>query len=379
MLYKRGCLILSKINLNYHSEIIEQIAKNNFSQIDKFIDDPSFRDNLKMLLKQLIDVKIALDESSIVVVTDHRGIIQYVNEKTCEISKYTKEELIGQNHRVISSGYHSKSFFKDLWKTIGSGKVWHGDIKNRAKDNTFYWVNTTIMPFIDENGKPYQYLAIRNDVTALKEAEEEIKRMIRRLMHIQEEERKRFSREIHDGIGQSLFGLTIQLDQLIGHQEDKPIELINLRNTVTEIITEVRGLAWNLRPSVLDDFGVIPAIRTYIDNFKQYYDTEVKFDCKLRRRLEPNVETALYRIVQEALTNIGKYAEVSEAFVKIWEVEKEIHVRITDNGKGFTPLLDRIGVGLFSMEERARSIGGFLEIFSAPGQGTEITLSIPLV
>jgi len=370
---------LSKINLNYHSEIIEQIAKNNFSQIDKFIDDPSFRDNLKMLLKQLIDVKIALDESSIVVVTDHRGIIQYVNEKTCEISKYTKEELIGQNHRVISSGYHSKSFFKDLWKTIGSGKVWHGDIKNRAKDNTFYWVNTTIMPFIDENGKPYQYLAIRNDVTALKEAEEEIKRMIRRLMHIQEEERKRFSREIHDGIGQSLFGLTIQLDQLIGHQEDKPIELINLRNTVTEIITEVRGLAWNLRPSVLDDFGVIPAIRTYIDNFKQYYDTEVKFDCKLRRRLEPNVETALYRIVQEALTNIGKYAEVSEAFVKIWEVEKEIHVRITDNGKGFTPLLDRIGVGLFSMEERARSIGGFLEIFSAPGQGTEITLSIPLV
>lgn len=366
-------------HLNYHSEIIEQISKNNFSLFDEHIDDPSFRDTLKQVLKQLTDIKIALDESSIVVVTDHRGIIQFVNEKTCEITKYTKEELIGQNHRLISSGYHSKSFFKDLWKTISSGNVWYGEIKNKAKDNTYYWVNTTIMPFLDENGKPYQYLAIRNDVTALKEAEEEIKRMMLRLMHIQEEERKRFSCEIHDGIGQSLFGLTIQLDQLIGDSEEKPIELVNLRNTVTEIISEVRGLAWNLRPSVLDDFGAIPAIRTYIDNFKQYYDIQVKFECKLRRRLESSVETALYRIVQEALTNIGKYADVSEAIVEIWEDEKKLYGRIADFGKGFAPHLDRTGVGLFSMEERARSVGGLLEICSAPGKGTEISFTIPLV
>ncbi|MET3196875.1 two-component system sensor histidine kinase NreB [Bacillus sp. OAE603] len=371
-------MTLNNVSLHYHSEIIEQITKDNFSLIDDYIDDQSFRNTLKQILKQLTDVKIALDESSIVVVTDHRGIIQYVNEKTCEITKYTREELIGQNHRIISSGYHSKSFFMDLWKTISSGQVWHGDIKNRAKDNTFYWVNTTIMPFLDENGKPYQYLAIRNEVTALKEAEEEIKRMVNRLMYIQEEERKRFSSEIHDGIGQSLFGLTIQLDRLIDDSEVKPTELINLRNTVTEIIGEVRGLAWNLRPSVLDDFGAIPAIRTYIDNFKQYYDIQVKFECKLRKRLEPSVETALYRIVQEALTNIGKYANVSEAIVEIWEDEQKLHGRITDFGKGFTPHLDRTGVGLFSMEERARSIGGFLEICSAPEQGTVISFSIPL-
>lgn len=378
MLYKRGCLTLNNIGLHYQSKIIEQITKNNFSLIDDYVDDATFRTTLKQLLKQLTDVKIAIDESSIVVVTDHRGIIQYVNEKTCEITKYTREELIGQNHRLISSGYHSKSFFMDLWKTISSGQVWHGEIKNRAKDNTFYWVNTTIMPFLDENGKPYQYLAIRNEVTALKEAEEEIKRMVNRLMYIQEEERKRFSSEIHDGIGQSLFGLTIQLDRLIDDSEVKPTELINLRNTVTEIIGEVRGLAWNLRPSVLDDFGAIPAIRTYIDNFKQYYDIQVKFECNLRKRLEPSVETALYRIVQEALTNIGKYANVSEAIVEIWEDEKKIHGRIADSGKGFTPHLDRKGVGLFSMEERARSIGGFLEICSAPNQGTVISFSIPL-
>jgi two-component system, NarL family, sensor histidine kinase NreB len=377
MHYKRGCLTLSKINDNNFQFITDYQSQSMFSQIDEQISDSVFRDHLKKALKQLTDVKIALDESSIVVVTDHRGIIQYVNDKTCEITKYTKEELIGQNHRVINSGYHTKSFFKDLWKTISSGNVWHGEIKNRAKDNTFYWVNTTIMPFIDEEGKSYQYLAIRNEITALKEAEEEIKRMILKVMNIQEEERKRVSREIHDGIGQSLFGLAIQLDHLIGESENNPKELVNIRKTVTEIISDVRGLAWNLRPSVLDDFGVIPAIRTYIDNFKEYFDIDVKFLCELRRRLEPNVETALYRIVQEALKNVGKYAEVSEASVEIWEDETNIQVRIIDYGKGFIPKLDRTGVGLFSMEERAKSIGGYLDICSSPGRGTVISLSIP--
>lgn len=377
MLYKRGCLTLSKTNYNNFQFISDHKSQSMFSQIDEQISDLFYRENLKKALKQLTDVKIALDESSIVVVTDQRGIIQYVNDKTCEITKYTKEELIGQNHRVINSGYHPKSFFKDLWKTISSGSVWHGEIKNRAKDNTFYWVNTTIMPFLDENGKPYQYLAIRNEITALKEAEEEIKRMILKVMNIQEEERKRFSREIHDGIGQSLFGLAIQLDHLIGESENNPIELVNIRKTVTEIISDVRGLAWNLRPSVLDDFGVIPAIRTYIDNFKQYFDIDVKFLCELRRRLDSTVETALYRIVQEALKNVGKYAEVSEATVEIWEDKNDIQVRIIDYGKGFIPHLDRTGVGLFSMEERAKSIGGHLNICSSPGRGTVISLSIP--
>jgi len=155
-------------------ELVNSIAERLSSHIEnlRLLDETEKqRAEAEALVRELDIQKYALDQHSIVAITDVTGKIIYANDKFAEISKYSHDEIIGQDHRMLNSGYHPKEFIRDLWVTIANGKVWHGEVKNRAKDGSLYWVDTTIVPILNEKGKPERYLAIRTDVTQRKNDE----------------------------------------------------------------------------------------------------------------------------------------------------------------------------------------------------------------
>lgn len=222
-------LITGTVSEEYAASIIKQGA-DDYILKDRLIRLPSAIEaalKQRRAEKEIADYRYALDHSAIVAITDQKGVILYANDNFCTISKYDKEELLGHDHRIINSAYHPAEYIRELWVTIAHGKIWRGEFRNRAKDGTYYWVDTTIIPFLNEKGKPYQYLSIRIDITARKKAEKELQESNERFKYATQAasdiiwELNFDNREtlVHEGM-EKLYGLNLDLDWQIAQSSN---------------------------------------------------------------------------------------------------------------------------------------------------------------
>lgn len=311
----------------------------------------------------------SLDAHAIVAVTDARGRITYVNEKFCELSKYSESELMGRDHRVINSGFHSKEFFRNLWATISQGNVWKGEIRNRAKDGSHYWVATTISPSMLPSGKPGQYVSIRTDITALKRLEHE-------LLSLNDRVQSRIGRDLHDGLGQRLTALELFAQGLMQDVRSRAPDLeasakllsVHLR----EAVAQTRLLSHGLAPISLHDQGLLVALRELAEGTTALTRVRFTFEGESAPKLVGDTAaTHLYRIAQEAVNNALKHGHPSWIKIRLRSLDSGWLLSVEDNGTGFsTPHETAPGLGLRMMRYRASTMGASLSFQSTPGKGT---------
>jgi PAS domain S-box-containing protein len=357
---------------------------------------------LEQSLKELADIKYALDASAIVAITDRRGDITYANDNFCQISKYSREELIGQNHRIVNSGYHPKAFFRDMWATITSGRVWRGEIKNRAKGGAFYWVDTTIVPMTGDDGRPEQYVSIRYDITERKRLEAELVRAAQ--MSLVGELAAGLAHEVKN----PLAGIQGAVDILIrrkGPSDPEREALENVRREVARIDATVRTILDHARPRALSraSASLVEAVRRAVllaSDHAEAAGLPVHIDLMADPEEQvlaidaAQIEDAVLNLLLNALDAIDGVGTVTVRVrrengndgtppVAVVDVEdtgrgiSEEHLRQVFN-PFFTTRSGGTGLGLPAVRRIARAHGGRVDVVSTLGRGSVFTIRIPV-
>ncbi|HEV8393392.1 MAG TPA: ATP-binding protein [Vicinamibacterales bacterium] len=340
---------------------------------------------------QLRDVKRALDQAAIVATTDVRGRITYVNDKFCEISGYSRDELLGQDHRIINSGHHAKEFIRDLWVTIANGEVWHGELQNRAKDGHPYWVDTTIVPFLDERGKPFQYIAIRADITARKQAEARLRQQAA-LARVGQ-----MAAIVAHEVRNPLAGIKGAMQVLIGRRAKDDQEVRVLRDIVArvdslnDLISDLMVFA-RPRPAHLAEVELLRLAGEAVtmarrDPSGHHLDIRVEGDATTVTADADLVRGTLLNLLLNAGQALGGRGAVS---VRVTGADGQASIAVRDDGPGvpaalreqvfepfFTTKARGGGLGLAIAKRTAEIHGGAVTLDCPAGGGTIVTLTLP--
>lgn len=347
---------------------------------------------LQATVKDLGDLKYALDQSAIVAITDVGGRIKYVNDKFCEISKYTREELLGEDHRLINSRYHSKEFFRTLWQTISAGRIWRGEIRNRAKDGTTYWVDTTIVPFLDERGKPYQYLAIHTDITERKRAEAKLREQttLARLGEMA----AIVAHEVKNPLAGIRGALQILGSRLPADHRDRAIlkDVQERLDALNELLEDLLLFARPKEPKT-GPAEVRPLIETTVGLLKKDpgmagVEVAVHGDSPTILADAEQLRRAFLNLLINAGQAMGGRGRID---ISIAARNGRCEIIVQDEGPGIPPdVLDRVFEPFFTTKHRGTGLGlptarriverhgGALELASWPGTGTRVLVSLPL-
>jgi PAS domain S-box-containing protein len=331
----------------------------------------------KALLDELFD-----QAPQAVALTTVDDRIVRVNREFTRMFGYAPEEAVGQRVSELIVPDELREEARRYADSAARGQRVDVEAVRQRKDGSRLRVAMVRVPVAIPGGQIQTY-AIFVDISERRKAEEALRTFPRQLIEAQESERRRMARELHDEIGQLLTGVSLMVTASQKLPADQGgARLAKAQSVLDELIGRVRNLALDLRPAMLDDFGLVPALLWLIERYVE--QTGVRVDFKQLglegRRFDPAIETAAYRIVQEALTNVARHAEVREATVRVWARSHVLEVEVEDQGKGFDPASTPSSgsVGLAGMRERAIIVNGSLTIETSAGAGTRVAAELPL-
>jgi PAS domain S-box-containing protein len=366
---------------------------------------------LQSSLRELEDLKFALDQHCNVSRTDEEGIITFVNERFCSISKFSHDELMGKNHRVVNSGHHPKEFFGELWRTIKSGQSWKGEVKNRAKDGNLFWSDTTIVPFCDTQGKPFQYIGIRTDITSLKRIEEELRRakdIAEQASRAKSEFLANMSHEIRTPLN-GIMGMTdLALETELSREQREYLETVKSSSgTLLTVINDILDFSKIDAGKIdleVDDFDLRDSLETTLKTLAVRADEKgLELLCEVAPEVPEVVRgdvTRLKQVVMNLVGNAIKFTNQGEVAVKV-QVEAEdgrdlvLQFTVSDTGIGiaedkqgkiFDPFAQAdtsttrkyggTGLGLTISVRLVRMMGGKIWVESEEGRGSHFHFTV---